>query len=340
MNNIEIRIDKRIELVSVLLLLTGYEDDYVLDECKHNKEYRQEIFDYFKNCKNKKAVVLLEKWLAKIKFGGTGVVGTVCPFALLFDDNWNFHVECDEFYNKKHWLDLSKTIKTFVEESGFEKFYANHKTFYQSLIDNAKDTVQIEKTEKFLTKFYGEDFANKPKHILNLTLIITNVGYGLTTYLNEDFCIFALNSSAKRFYFIGAEEGGSTAVHEFSHPIINPLVDKYCNYEKDFYSDIKDIMQQIGYPWDDPAAITIEHIARSLQVLFLKTMFKNEPKFALTKLDQVVNNAGFKYAPLFVTGLESFYKNKRKYKNFEEYLPILLNYVKNNKDLVDKIKPL
>ena len=340
MSNIEIRIDKRIELVSVLLLLTGYEDDYVLDECKHNKEYRQEIFDYFKNCKNKKAVVLLKKWLSKIKFDGTGVVGTVCPFALLFDDEWNFHVECDEFYNKKHWLDLAKTIKTFVEESGFEKFYANHKTFYQSLIDNAKDTVQIEKTEKFLTKFYGEDFANKPKHILNLTLIITNVGYGLTTYLNEDFCICSIDSKGKELRFIGTERGASRAVHEFSHPIINPLVEKYCDYKKDFYKSISARMSQLGYNGNYPAGITMEHIARAMQVLYIKIAFKNKPEMANAQLRQVVDGAGFKYAPLFVESLEEFYNNRAKYKNFEEYLPILLNYVKNNKDLVDKIKPL
>ena len=60
--NIKIGVDKRTELLGILLLISDYNKNYgfLIEECG-NKEYRDKIFSLFSQYKNEKAVQLLNQ---------------------------------------------------------------------------------------------------------------------------------------------------------------------------------------------------------------------------------------------------------------------------------------
>ena len=112
-------------------------------------------------------------------------------------------------------------------------------------------------------------------------------------------------------------------IHEFSHSVINPLADKYLNIDKGFFSDIEKEMRKDAYT--DDYTIMVEHIIRAIEYEFLNNYYKYKSEKNSNMWLGKMLDRGYKYLPLMIQLMDEYYLNKDKYKNFEQYFPILID---------------
>ena len=330
-NLIEVKVDKRTELMGVLLLNSDYinEENELVEEC-NNKEYRDDIINYFSKFKNEEIFKILNKIYQKYYFNYDA------PIYLILQLNEDFTYENlpnypfrDRLGADKLILDFLNEISNFVQKTKFLEFFNSHKDFYQTGINQIKNLIKEYKIVEFLQDFYKIDLCNV-KFIINLMHFASSVNYG-TQSNNEFVCNCCLRESNNgKINFIDSVDNTLTLyVHEFSHSIVNPLTDKYNDIKLEFFNEIKEKMQKQNY-WHLETIIN-EHIIRALEVVYMKIESKI-PNNLQCANKYITDNKeiGFKYIETCVNSLEYYIKNKDKYKNFEEYFPKILQDIKNS----------
>lgn len=330
-NLIEVKVDKRTELMGVLFLNSDYinEESELVEEC-NNKEYRDEIINYFSKFKNEKIFKILNEIYQKYYFNHDA------PIYLILQLNEDFSYENlpdypfkDRLGGDQLILDFLNEIPGFVQKTNFLDFFNSHKDFYQTGINQIKNLIKDYNIVGFINNFYKLDLSHV-KFTINLMHFATHGNYGVQ-YNNEFIanCCLRESNDGNINFIDSIDNTLSLYVHEFSHSIINPLTDKYNDIKLEFFNDIKEEMRELYY-WNVETIIN-EHIIRAIEVIFMKL----EPKIPNNL--QCANNyiadnkeIGFKYIETCVNSLEYYIRHKDEYKNFEDYFPQILEDIKNS----------
>lgn len=324
MNNIEIMVDRRTELLGILLLISNYNKNYgfLIEECG-NKEYRNKIFNSFSQFKDEKAVQLLNQIFDELNFRYDA------PVSLFLQLNEDFTYDKLDKYpfetrlNKsKLVLDFLKEVPNFAKAINFEEYYNSNKAFYNEIIEETNSKIDIERIVDFISKFYKMDISNI-KFVLNLLPYTTSYNFG-TNHNNTTYSNLGLKrNQIKELTFITDADLGTLALHEFSHSIINPLTSKYSKIKGVAFADIWDLMVKRAY--GNAESIINEHIIRALELFYLKHIIKTDAsKEAFNEKLEFAISIGFKYISVCLECLEQYYAHIDEYENFEEYFPQLI----------------
>lgn len=335
---IKVCVDKRTELMGVLLLISDYgKYDPELVEVCHNDEYREKVFKHFAAFKNEKAVKLLNEICNKLNFNYDA------PIALILQLNENF--EFDEllpypFENRLESSDLVieflNELPHFAEVSKFEDFYNSNQKYYNKILKETERFVHTEVLEKFFSEFYKMDLSTK--FVINLMPHSTHGNYGVGPK-NEIWCNLGAKEVDGKLSFVW-DDIGDLFAHEFSHPIVNPLVDKYMKFPKNYFKRIYPQMIKESYGEHDPT-IMYELVIRSIGYIYVKYYYKGT--FKEKTPDQLANSdiesqkeEGFIYLDILTKLVEEYYLNRDKYTNFETFMPTLIKQFKKEKAQFDK----
>lgn len=167
MNKVEIRIDKRTELMSVLLYISNYRKEFP-DLIKHNRDiaYVNDVYETFSKFSNHKAVELLNEIIENLSFCYDA------PYILATQLNEDFSVGDlleypfrSRLESSQVVLDFLNEIKDFVEKSQFDEFYKKHEDLYQKYINEVNEAADFEELSHF-EEFFKID-SNR-KYIVNL----------------------------------------------------------------------------------------------------------------------------------------------------------------------------
>lgn len=189
MQEIEICVDKRIELIGILLRLSNYKNNYpnlVLNI--KNYPYLDDVYLHFSPHKNHRAVTLLNEILIK---GNSFAFDVPALLFLNLDGDYNFVGQdkepfTDRLNKSKLVLEFLKEAKNFVNDTNFEEFYNSHVNVYEEEIQSFKNSVDISNILPFLKKL-KIDISGK-RFVVILSLLFTKGGYGLN--LNDTiFCV-------------------------------------------------------------------------------------------------------------------------------------------------------
>lgn len=200
MKQIDIRIDKRTELMSVLLYVSNYRKEFP-NLINHNRDnaYVKDVYEAFSNFSNHIAVQLLNEIVEKLNFCYDA------PYVLATQLNEDFSVgELMEYPFKSRLqssplvLKFLSSIKDFAEKSEFEKFYAEHKNVYQKLIDKIKNSFNYEQISNF-EKFYKID-TNR-NYIVNLLPLEARSGTYYDCRLDNTFFVHLRSDCETEFSF-------------------------------------------------------------------------------------------------------------------------------------------
>ena len=327
--NILITVDKRTELLGIMLLLSNYNKNhnFLIEECG-NKDYREKIFSTFSKYKNEKAVQILNQIFDELNFRYDA------PVSLFLQLNDDFTYSSLDKYpfetrlNKSQLvLDFLKELPNFAKTINFEEYYESNRDFYNDIINETNSKIDVEKVVDFIAEFYNMDISNI-KFVINLLPYTTNGNFGSNhkdiTYSNLGLKRF----QNKELTFIRDQDHGTLALHEFSHSIVNPLTSKYSTIKGKAFADIWEIMVNKAY--GDAETIINEHIIRALEIFYLKNILNTEgtKHLAKEKLEREIN-VGFKYIETCLNSLEDYYHDINQYKDFEEYFPTLLKNLEN-----------
>lgn len=321
---IDVRVDKRTELLGILLLISDYNKHYpkLLQVC-NNGEYRNKVFNNFSKFKNEKVVILLNKIISNSNFCYDA------PVSLFLQLNEDFTFEkLDKypFYNRLQEnplvLDFLKELPAFAEKINFEDYYKSNIPFYNKLIQQVKDNSHVDDVIAFMNKFYQIDLDKN--FIINIMPYTTNGNFSTSHGDNIYSNLGVKPSTNNNIRLVSFKDCGGLCLHEFSHYIVNPLTDKYSKMKYSCFKNIWNEMSRQAYG-HGPTIIN-EHIIRSISKIYLKHFIKTKQSIQYSKdeMEYEINKNSFIYLPQLVKDLEDYYFNLNKYKNFEEFYPELL----------------
>ena len=320
--NLEIRVDRRTELLGIIEIISNYKKKYPnLLEVHGNKEYIEGIEKTFNKYRDYKVIQLFNKIILNNNFSYDA---PICIF-LELDDNFTFNKLNDYPFKDRlncdtDILEMLKLLPSFAKEINFDKFYINNKKRYEKYINYVKKELDDKKFIEFLLNYYNINKENI--FVVNLIPFQSKFNYG-TKHENIIYASISGNYNSKN-----EEELFSLypniylLYHEFSHSFINPLTYKYNIIKEDnpIFNGIKDKMKSIKYV--DNCTILNEHIIRALTARAILLIEKDEDWYK--RRIEKEKSLGFIYIENIIESLIYYENNRDKYKNIDEYYPIII----------------
>lgn len=219
--------------------------------------------------------------------------------------------------------ELLKLLKEYEEKIGFFTFFEEAKKYYNPIIEQASEVVNKYPYISILEDEYGKE-QNSYNYILS-SLMKGNYGisFGKKGKTKLDiFCVFATDS------FSISE---AILFHEFSHPFINPLTEKYMDLVTKYQSS-HELLKKYKLPgfksgYGDWYECVNEHLVRAMVIHLLQKC--NLQNIATEKLDYELC-IGYKYIPLILEKYKYYDNHRDIYPDFETFYPILLEVFSHN----------
>lgn len=338
-NGIEISVDPRMELISILELITkDYQTTWKGTLSLEEFEYKSDVLDYFGKFENHRVIEVFKTMSLK-EFDAENP-----PFSYGAPSKTMLYLEEDFTLNQAFYLDdfmmtrvggkasvdnFIHELKEFYRLSNFELFYKKHQSYYKQIISNTQRAIGNRNYIKQLEEFYGT--RQKSYNIILVTLYRGCYGHSLMSQ-EEGMHIFSLvcvldkakdiSSKAEKFY-------NNLLTHEFSHSFVNPISHKYLDVINQYKSDeiINEVKAKSTYiDWYD---IVNEYLIRAITILL------NDPEYA-GHCCVVENemNMGFKRIQKVLDEIKIYIDQRENYKTFEAfYLDVLGRYKKNKQSM-------
>lgn len=318
---ISIRFDKRLDLIFGLLYSVDKDNN-----CNFNwvasmyPEFDEAFYTIYKKGITKE----FETYILK---GGLDSYNRTVSIAFSLSDNYeivkNFEIEKiitrNSNFNPKQ---LSKFLQQFVEKSGYEHFYKSFGPLQQKLVTNFRQTLDV----------YGpfdssiiEDFFGYSKGFMEIVLLnFSNGSYGM---LLDNHIIYVSGIAIKdgKFYKYNL----STLFHEFSHPYVNPLGEKY--FKNINLNGILINSKKNGLEACYNGFITLinEYMVRAIQIILSSHFFEKD---YIQRHIKWQKELGYPY----IEELILIFKFKDNYSSFEEFYKneIVGFFVKLNQEIM------
>ncbi len=314
----EAKFNKKIELLFGLQYCASRHRNTNFDWIyENNKEYCDKFYELYLNNITKE----FEDYIIS---GGLDGYNRVVTLGLHLDDNYCFFNKdsMDKQLLNNPNVNLSlieKYLKEFVNKSNYDKFFNSNKDYYDYVIGKFYEALNI--FEKFdinkLINFFGYKKADMNVYLINFS----TGSYGATENDSLNYVCCARSVYKDEFRF--SDSVIMNAYHEFSHPYINPINEKYFNnMSLDYlYSNAKENgLEKCYYHL---LTLLNEYVVRAISIYLIKDLFEEKN---IKRLEDRVKLRGYKY----ISELIQLFDNRKNYDNFElfyesEIVPFFIN---------------
>ena len=329
--NIKIQVNQKLELFHIMALFSGAN---YLNSFDFN--YKSKVKSYFEPFRNHSFVQFVGKVLANyhahLSINGLFVRSdfTKDTSFVNFLSVKDFGLE-ETFSNKVLVLDsLSKVVGLFAGISKFEEFASQQTQYYNQKISEVKEAISNIDLKKHFEAFWGMQKDNYQIVICMLEQDIHSYWYLNTNGSNSVFFLspkFVVDNDAKfgNANQSNLQEGKMSSVdylyygagHEIGHSFINPIAIFY-------HDEIEKINFKIQ-TGDAKDIFLCESILRSLTAYFL---IENNRASDAQLVLQMEKQQGYIYNELILEAIKEYCSNRAKFKNFNDYMPMLLTKLK------------
>jgi hypothetical protein len=218
-------------------------------------------------------------------------------------------------------------VRAFIEESRFQRFYAEHKPLYQT----AKERVQALLDKNGHLEWFGEFFGEGPPSQFTVAIALLNgpANYGPHCRLpdgQEDlYCILGawlVDSEGQPTFSVGVVE---TVVHEFCHSHVNSIVDRH---EKEFQPAGQKLFERVAKAMRRQAygnwkTMIYESLVRACTIRHVRRY-----QGAMAARWKILDDQGrqFQWVGRLADLLEDYEKNRPRYPNLEAFSPRLVAF--------------
>ena len=262
--------------------------------------------------------------------------GTPINIAVGLDDNYNVDDKklnrelIDRWFSYEELQRLSYLLKKYADSIGWDEFFYKHKIFYISLVDRFSSFPEnLDLTD--INSFY----KIVPNSYRYMPSILMNGGFSASDVQGNYYYIrgFEFDLESKDFYY-DVSYLSECLFHEFSHPNINPLVDKYYKLFTNIDLIYKDaIMHGLSKIYSaNKRSVLYEYFVRA-NAFVLNQRYYPDIK---VEDDEWILTHGFRFLPQLV---EFITLNMSNYSSYEEFFKAeLIDYMNNilKKDLIKK----
>lgn len=239
-NRITVGVFPQVELISIVQSISKYPQTFPFLMARDSSEYRMDAARHFGPYSDHPAMRMLDRLSLQ-----PGMLNFSAPsnIMLLADESLCLRsdIETDEFVIRRaggpdSLIVFLELLRDFAVKSSFTEFFSEHREFYLSL---AEETVSSMGPVNYIAEL--EDFYGSSQRSYNIALVSLYgpVGFG-NSLLHSDRKREIYNTMGPRSVkdgrpFFGDEEYLRHMIrHEFSHPYINPLTEKYRDLIRDF----------------------------------------------------------------------------------------------------------
>lgn len=312
-SKLNVEFDKRLELIFGLQYCVARKYNTNFDWIReNNKEYNDKFYEMYKNAITKE----FEDYILN---GGLESYNRCVELAFHLDKDYNFiNIENIDNqilkYKKVNFEILENHLKEFVKKSNYEQFYESNKDYYDFIIEKFQAALNLYEQFSFdkIINFYGYKKGNMAIKLLNFS----SGSYGHT--LNGDLIYVngVINNSKDKDKFRFSDGLVSNAYHEFSHPYINPLGQKYFGD-----TELSNIMLEcqnngLQSSYNNIVTALNEYCVRAVSIILIKNLVRKEyinrfienmKKIGYPRLDELIEV--FNKKDTYNT-FEDFYKNE------------------------------
>lgn len=238
-----------------------------------------------------------------------------------------FDSYCTKYIQYGTAFDFSKEIRRLAIDIDWDNFFESHKKVYDdfcNIVCNFPSNLNLNDIEEF--------YHLSKNHYIYSPSMFMNGGFGPSDKLGNSYYFrgFIYDENKKTFNF-DSQYLVECMFHEFSHPIVNPLVLKYLNNEEilnRFCEMSKNNNLVLTYCGDNYIVMCEYLVRANAHILASKY-------FGLTSLENSwIVNHGFQYLPQLIDFTMDKIKNYDNYDEFVKYS--VKDFMKTCLDIYEK----
>jgi hypothetical protein len=326
--NIVPKVDRRVELLSVVFRLAGNEE---YNSTKF-KIYTDRIESHFNPYKHHEAIEFAKELKEKKGISYDAVVS----MAVILDDKLNPLIDFSTTLPEIRWSkdDANKFIrllKIFYKDAECEEFFGENEELFQE-ISNRFSPVYKTLDLNWFQSFYGKKADENFNIIISPGCGDQNYGpsYMLPNAKKEVFAIMGtwkVDESGMPVY--KQDEYLPTIIHEFNHPFVNPILAKH---KDSFEESGKGIYKAVEYEmsrqqaYGDWQTMLNEALVRASVIKYFIDHGATESEIQMMLNNE--SNIGFIWIKGLVDELKKYDNQRTSYPTLESYMPILSNAYK------------
>ena len=314
-----VMVDSRIELMSVIQLLSGYFLVSYLDS-----SYKREATEYFAGCRDHPAVAKFSELSSgDFKFSTVPDAFIALSDPPSLEQRYPAKLEVMQSAGgPEAYAEFVFLTRAFASDCEFPAFYARHRPYYDRLIAQSRPSVAA--STRILSAYLGMPLGSTE---VILGPLLHDGGFA-TRYDGDD-------GKASAYAFIGpagilkgeTDFGASERLqplisHEFAHTVINPLTARHSadvDASSSNFEGLVEAMRREGYTtWEQ---VMNESIIRAITAR-LTTLERGKSAGEAEIADEL--QRGFAYVPALMSALEYYEAHRDAYPTIETYYPQLV----------------
>ena len=239
-NQVTVGVFPQVELISIVQAIGRYREALGFLMANDTSDYSSSVMAHFSPFRGHPAVQMFDRLCMQ-----PGMLNFSAPsnIMLLSDESLSLRtdIEPDEFvFRRAGGIDSLKIllglVRDFAIRTSFNDFFGSHSDFYLGITGRTVESMGPVNYISELETFYG-----KSQRSYNIVLVplYGHVGFG-NSLLHSDGEREIFNTMGPRLISEGTPVFGDEEYlkhmirHEFSHPFINPLTEKYWDCIRDF----------------------------------------------------------------------------------------------------------
>ena len=331
---IDVKVDERVELVSVVCYLAGYNEN---NRAREFPDFNKSVDEYFKAYLND-TLISYVKYLKEKKEIGDDAFMTFA-INLLIDDNLHFNTntksnvwEQDKRWTKENAYQYLSLLNEFYKKTKFKEFYNKNKSFYSQLEEGFIPVIKSINLAWF-DSFYSQKTNNSFTVILCPINGPYNYGPNIT-YKDGKEDVYSIMGS---WMFDGTihidnntvRDVIQTLIHEFNHSYCNILIEKYWKtIEKNTKKIFKLVEEEMtNQYYGEPKTMMKETLVRTVTIKYITDNMDKDSNIYIRNEE---SNSFFCVNDMY-KALNIYSQERSKYPNFESYMPQLCEEFNNIK---------
>jgi hypothetical protein len=334
MDSIIIEVNPKIELMNSILYTSNHSNlikksmgfNPMID---YETEYTEIVKEYFYPYKEHEIYSLVERMTINGFFLGRPME-LMCSVGEFPSLNRKYEISplCRQLCGGEENINnLLSLLRRFYQEIGYMKFFDIVKKYYRDSVEAVKRHINKYPFVLIMEEFYGKKQNSYHYIITNLS----HGSFGICFKNNDKLDMFAImtlmsisDNEEENELYRGALST-NTIIHEFAHPLINPLTEKFSELVKKYckaYEWLKKYKQPnfvSGYgDWDE---CVNEHIVRAIAIYLAAKL--GEKEYASKHLDYDMKK-GYMYLPALLDKLQYYEKHRDIYITIDNFYPELI----------------
>jgi len=339
--DISISVDPRVELVSTVCHLAGY-NEYNMSMFTG---YTKKVNLYFDRYKNHEAVEVAKRLRESHSIGFNAPIGlaTYLENVDSFDTKIPFDPipeDLDSRWDTKAASEFINALKNFWNDTDLRTFFKQNQDLYDTAVERFSILVEKHDLTRWFDDYFGVPSGNKFYIILGLQNGGANYASRATTKDGEKeiYSTIGCWMQDEKGLPVFPDNIISTVAHEFCHSYTNPIVDKYKNElerpSKKIFAPIRERMSKMAYPsWE---IMMYESFVRATVTRFMKDNFGQE---SFEKQMQNELGRGFYWVDDLAVLFDKYENNRSQYPHFDLFVPEIVDFLNKNLDrLIEEIK--